>query len=116
MWQPNSAAGSDRLAEPHLAGCRGNSVSQSVIWGIALKFFYANTSPQAPPTFLLFVNRDEFFPNPTRKTWPASSAARLAMRLPVGVGAEAASPTVEPVRRKTGKSQPKASPRGRRKR
>ena len=35
--------------------------------GHFLKFFYATQVEQAPPTFLLFVNRDEFFSEPYRK-------------------------------------------------
>jgi GTP-binding protein len=32
-----------------------------------LKFFYATQVRRAPPTFLLFVNRDELFSDPYRK-------------------------------------------------
>ncbi len=35
--------------------------------GHFLKFFYATQLQQAPPTFLLFVNRDELFSEPYRK-------------------------------------------------
>ena len=35
--------------------------------GHRLKFFYATQVKQAPPTFLLFVNRDELFSEPYKK-------------------------------------------------
>src|SRR5579884_3842678 len=35
--------------------------------GHRLKFFYATQTRQAPPTFLLFVNRDELFSEPYKK-------------------------------------------------
>jgi GTP-binding protein len=35
--------------------------------GHRLKFFYATQVKQAPPTFLLFVNRDEMFSDPYKK-------------------------------------------------
>jgi len=35
--------------------------------GHFLRFFYATQLQQAPPTFLLFVNRDELFSEPYRK-------------------------------------------------
>jgi GTPase len=35
--------------------------------GHRLKFFYATQVRQSPPTFLLFVNRDEFFSEPYKK-------------------------------------------------
>ncbi len=35
--------------------------------GHRLKFFYATQVKQAPPTFLLFVNRDDLFSKPYKK-------------------------------------------------
>ena len=35
--------------------------------GHRLKFFYATQVRQAPPTFLLFINRDELFSDPYKK-------------------------------------------------
>jgi GTP-binding protein len=44
--------------------------------GHRLKFFYATQVRQAPPTFLLFVNRDELFSDQYKKyIWPANAPA-----------------------------------------
>jgi GTP-binding protein len=85
--------------------------------GHRLKFFYATQVRQAPPTFLLFVNRDELFSEPYKKY--LASQLRRAFGYegcPLVLVPKPRPRTVEPVRRKTGKSQPKASLARRRKR
>ena len=48
--------------------------------GHRLKFFYATQVRQAPPTFLLFVNRDELFSEQYKKHWRANCARRSATK------------------------------------
>ena len=59
--------------------------------GHRLKFFYATQVRQAPPTFLLFVNRDELFSDQYKKYLAGEMRARLRLRrLSDRVGAEGA--------------------------
>jgi GTP-binding protein len=81
--------------------------------GHRLKFFYATQVRQAPPTFLLFVNRDELFSEQYKKY--------LADRLRIAFGFEgcplvlvprARPQTIEPVRRHGSKRRPRRAVRG----
>jgi GTPase len=68
--------------------------------GHRLKFFYATQVRQAPPTFLLFVNRDELFSEPYKKY--LAGALRQAFGYegcPIVLAPKARPKTVEPVRR-----------------
>lgn len=73
--------------------------------GQRLKFFYATQVRQAPPTFLLFVNREELFSSPYKKY--LSDQMRRAFGYegcPVVLVPKARPKTIEPVR----KSRPRA--------
>jgi hypothetical protein len=48
--------------------------------GHRLKFFYATQVRQAPPTFLLFINRDELFSDQYKKYLADQCARRLATK------------------------------------
>jgi GTP-binding protein len=80
--------------------------------GHRLKFFYATQVKQAPPTFLLFVNRDELFSEPYKKY--LSNEMRKAFGYegcPIILAPRARPKTVEPVRKfkpKQGKPAGKA--------
>jgi GTP-binding protein len=85
--------------------------------GHRLKFFYATQVKQAPPTFLLFVNRDELFSDPYKKylAWEIRKAFGYE-GCPIILVPKPRPKTVEPVRRfkkPQEKSQKKASSRGR---
>jgi GTPase len=74
--------------------------------GHRLKFYYATQVRKAPPTFLLFVNRDELFSDQYRKY--LADQMRVAFGYegcPIVLAAKARPRTVEPVR--------KFKPRGR---
>jgi GTP-binding protein len=81
--------------------------------GHRLKFFYATQVKQAPPTFLLFVNRDELFSEPYKKY--LSNEMRKAFGYegcPIILAPRARPKTVEPVRKfkpKQGKPPGKAA-------
>lgn len=78
--------------------------------GHRLKFFYATQIRQAPPTFLLFVNRDELFSEPYRKY--LSGRLRQAFGYegcPIVLVPKPRPKTIEPVRKKArGRSNPKS--------
>ena len=68
--------------------------------GHRLKFFYATQVRRAPPTFLLFVNRDELFSEPYKKY--LAGAMRQAFGYegcPIVLAAKARPKTIEPVRK-----------------
>ena len=68
--------------------------------GHRLKFFYATQVKQAPPTFLLFVNRDELFSDQYKKY--LADQMRLAFGYegcPIILAAKARPKTIEPVRK-----------------
>lgn len=68
--------------------------------GHRLKFFYATQVRQAPPTFLLFVNRDELFSEPYKKY--LSGELRKAFGYegcPIVLVPKPRPKTVEPIRR-----------------
>jgi GTP-binding protein len=78
--------------------------------GHRLKFFYATQIRQAPPTVLLFVNRDELFSEPYRKY--LSGRLRQAFGYegcPIVLVPKPRPKTIEPVRKKArGRSNPKS--------
>jgi GTP-binding protein len=68
--------------------------------GHRLKFFYATQVRQAPPTFLLFVNRDELFSDQYKKY--LADQMRLAFGYegcPIILAAKPRPKTIEPVRK-----------------
>jgi GTPase len=68
--------------------------------GQRLKFFYATQVKQAPPTFLLFVNRDELFSAPYKKYLADQMRRAFGYEgCPVILAAKPRPKTIEPVRR-----------------
>lgn len=77
--------------------------------GHRLKFFYATQVRQAPPTFLLFVNRDELFSEPYKKYLAGELRKAFGYEgCPIVLAPKARPKTVEPVRknRKMGRAKP----------
>src|SRR5204863_4242631 len=78
--------------------------------GHRLNFFYATQVRQAPPTFLLFVNRDELFSESYRKYLVGELRRAFGFEgCPVVLVPKPRPKTIEPVRRKHGRSNPKRS-------
>jgi GTP-binding protein len=74
--------------------------------GHRLKFFYATQVKQAPPTFLLFVNRDELFSNPYKKYLAGEMRKAFGYEgCPILLVPKPRPKTIEPVRRGTAKSR-----------
>lgn len=68
--------------------------------GHRLKFFYATQVRQAPPTFLLFVNRDELFYEPYKKYLAGEMRKAFGYEgCPIVLAPKARPKTVEPVRK-----------------
>jgi GTPase len=68
--------------------------------GHRLKFFYATQVKQAPPTFLLFVNRDELFSEQYKKYLGDQMRRAFGYEgCPVILAAKARPKTIEPVRK-----------------
>ena len=68
--------------------------------GHRLKFFYATQVRQAPPTFLLFVNRDELFSEPYKKYLAGEMRSAFGYEgCPIVLVAKPRPKTVESVRR-----------------
>jgi GTP-binding protein len=68
--------------------------------GHRLKFFYATQVRLAPPTFLLFVNRDELFSEPYKKYLAGRMRSAFGYEgCPIVLAAKARPKTVEPVRK-----------------
>ena len=68
--------------------------------GHRLKFFYATQVRQAPPTFLLFVNRDELFSDQYKKHLAGHMRRAFGYEgCPIVLVAKARPKTVEPVRK-----------------
>jgi GTP-binding protein len=68
--------------------------------GHRLKFFYATQVRQAPPTFLLFVNRDELFSDQYKKYLGDQMRAAFGYEgCPIVLAAKARPKTIEPVRK-----------------
>jgi GTPase len=88
--------------------------------GHRLKFFYATQVRQAPPTFLLFVNRDELFSEPYKKYLAGELRKAFGYEgCPIVLAPKARPKTIESVRRPNKKApgRPlfKGSRRGRKK-
>lgn len=77
--------------------------------GHRLKFFYATQVRQAPPTFLLFVNRDELFSDPYKKYLAGEMRKAFGYEgCPIVLAAKPRPKTIAPIRRRTpGKSSRK---------
>ena len=78
--------------------------------GHRLKFFYATQVRQAPPTFLLFVNRDELFSAQYRKY--LGDQMRVAFGYegcPIVLVPKPRPKSIEPIRKFKGRSHPKNS-------
>jgi GTP-binding protein len=68
--------------------------------GHRLKFFYATQVGQAPPTFLLFVNRDELFSPPYKKFLAGELRKAFGFEgCPIILVPKARPKTIEPVRK-----------------
>jgi len=68
--------------------------------GHRLKFFYATQVKQAPPTFLLFVNRDELFSEQYKKYLGDQMRRAFGYEgCPIILAAKARPKTIEPVRK-----------------
>ncbi len=68
--------------------------------GHRLKFFYATQVRQAPPTFLLFVNRDELFSEPYKKYLAGELRKAFGYEgCPVVLVPKARPKTIEPMRK-----------------
>ena len=68
--------------------------------GHRLKFFYATQVRQAPPTFLLFVNRDELFSDPYKKHLAGEMRKAFGYEgCPIVLVPKARPKTIEPVRK-----------------
>jgi GTP-binding protein len=76
--------------------------------GHRLKFFYATQVREAPPTFLLFVNRAELFSDQYRKYLGDQMRAAFGYEgCPIVLVAKARPKTIEPVRKpRPGKPRP----------
>ena len=84
--------------------------------GHRLKFFYATQVRQAPPTFLLFVNRDELFSDQYKKYLGDQMRRAFGYEgCPIVLVPKARPKTIEPVRkfraRKTDRREAPASRR-----
>ncbi|HLP78469.1 MAG TPA: hypothetical protein VK327_16315, partial [Candidatus Paceibacterota bacterium] len=79
--------------------------------GHRLKFFYATQVRQAPPTFLLFVNRDELFSDQYKKYLGDQMRTAFGYEgCPLVLVPKARPQTIEPIR----KFKPKTGERNRR--
>ena len=68
--------------------------------GHRLKFFYATQVKQAPPTFLLFVNRDELFSEPYKKYLAGELRKAFGYEgCPIVLAPKPRPQTIEPVRK-----------------
>jgi GTP-binding protein len=68
--------------------------------GHRLKFFYATQVRQAPPTFLLFVSRDELFSDQYKKYLADQMRRAFGYEgCPIILAAKARPKTIEPVRK-----------------
>ena len=82
--------------------------------GHRLKFFYATQVRQSPPTFLMFVNRDEMFSDPYKKYLAGEMRRAFGYEgCPVVLVPKARPKTIEPVRKFGGKHPDSGSGRTR---
>ncbi|MFO1512569.1 MAG: hypothetical protein U1F83_06605 [Verrucomicrobiota bacterium] len=71
--------------------------------GHRLKFFYATQVRQAPPTFLLFVNRDELFSDSYKKHLAGEMRKAFGYEgCPIVLVPKARPKTIEPIRNLAG--------------
>jgi GTP-binding protein len=78
--------------------------------GHRLKFFYATQVRQAPPTFLLFVNRDELFSDQYKKHLAGELRRAFGYEgCPIVLVPKARPKTIEPVRKFKRQARRKAS-------
>jgi GTP-binding protein len=86
--------------------------------GHRLKFFYATQVRQAPPTFLLFVNREDLFSDQYKKYLGGEMRKAFGYEgCPIVLVGRAREKTIEPVRKfKPGRHAPKPEKRDRRSR
>jgi GTP-binding protein len=84
--------------------------------GHRLKFFYATQVRLSPPTFLLFVNRDELFSDQYKKYLAGEMRKAFGYEgCPIVLVPKARPKTIEPVRKpkpKPGQHPPDGAPRG----
>lgn len=82
--------------------------------GHRLKFFYATQVRQAPPTFLLFVNRDELFSEPYKKYLAGELRKAFGYEgCPIVLAPKARPKTIEPVRKFKTQGKPARTKPGR---
>lgn len=83
--------------------------------GHRLKFYYATQVRQAPPTFLLFVNRDELFSEPYKKYLAGEMRKAFGYEgCPIILAPKPRPKTIEPVRKfQTQHGKPGGKPGGR---
>lgn len=82
--------------------------------GHRLKFFYATQVRQAPPTFLLFVNRDELFSEPYKKYLAGELRRAFGYEgCPIVLVPKPRPKTIEPVRKSRRSGPKEAQPRSR---
>src|SRR5213594_336117 len=75
--------------------------------GHGLKFYYATQVRQVPPTFLIFVNRDELFSTAYAKYLVGELRRAFGYEgCPIALVPKPRPRTVEPVRRFRGSSRP----------
>jgi hypothetical protein len=90
---------SDGDFEPHAARRRRTPPADQRA-GHRLKFFYATQVRQAPPTFLLFVNRDELFSDQYKKYLAGEMRAAFGYEgCPIVLVPKARPKTIEPMRK-----------------
>jgi GTPase len=71
--------------------------------GHRLKFFYATQVQESPPTFVLFVNRADLFPNPYKKYLQGELRKAFGYEgCPIVLVPKARPKTIEPVRKQVG--------------
>jgi len=76
--------------------------------GHRLKFFYATQTAKAPPTFLLFVNRDDLFSDPYAKYLQGELRKAFGFEgCPIILRAKPRPKTIEPVRKFRSPDRPK---------
>jgi len=79
--------------------------------GHRLKFFYATQVRQAPPTFLLFVNRDELFSAAYKKYLATELRRAFGYEgCPIVLAPKPRPKTIEPVRKQKPFQKPERGP------
>jgi hypothetical protein len=94
-----AAENSDGDFEPHAARRRRTPPAHQRA-GHRLKFYYATQVRQSPPTFLLFVNRDELFSDQYKKYLAGEMRAAFGYEgCPIVLVPKARPKTIEPMRK-----------------